>query len=309
MTVTAAPATPDSPQTMTARSWVVAFFAVCMVVVGLNLLLAWKVDLFGLLRDARGRAIHTSRHERKAKYLLNFKYVPENFDALVVGTSQSLNWDLDELTGYRFYNESLLGADGVEEKLYVEKALETGHFKVALVAISHGLTDRSDLQDGLDQVTPREALGSFYSYVMMLDRVTHPHSTYGINGCWQIAVKAPDPLNYSLDIPFKPIDPKSMNDYRTLTEDLIAHGTKIVYFISPHYGLGVPHARERYAQYARVVLAQLPPGPVINFNTDDYAWLHDDPIYFIDEDHLSPKGAAVVSKIVNEKMHALLKDQ
>ncbi len=309
MTVTVAPAKPDASRTMTAREWVVMNLSILAVVVLLNLLLAWKVDLFGLLRDPRGRAIHTSRHERKAKYLLNFKYVPDNFDALVVGASSSLNWNLDELTGYRFYNESLLGADGVEENLYVEKALERGHFKVALVGIGRGLTDRSDLQDGLDQATTREALGSFYSYVMMLDRVTHPHSQYGANGCWQIALKKPDPIDYVTPYPVHRIDDKSLNDYRQLVEDLMAHGTRVVYFINPHYGLGAPGAREVLAQAHRNILEALPPGPVIDFNADEYAWLHDNPDDFIDEDHLSPTGATIVTRIVNQKMHEFLGDR
>ncbi len=309
MTVTVAPSTPDSPRTMSARSWVVMNFAILLVVVGLNLLVAWKVDLFGLLRDARGRSIHTSRHERQAKYLLNFHYVPENFDALVIGNSSSLNWRLDGLTGYHFYNESLLSGDGVEENMFVEKALETGHFKVALMSISRGLTDRRDKQDGLDEASPKEALGSFYEYVMMLDRVAHPHSDYGANGCWQIAGTTPEPPNYSKIFPVSPLEQESLQDYVQLANDLLKRGTRIVYFIPPHFGLGVPRCREILDGYDRYLLARLPPGPVMNFDADEYAWIHDNPAFFIDEDHLSPAGADVVTKIVNEKMHEFLRDR
>ncbi len=313
MTQSASPAA-AMPKTITDRAWIATTLGIVAIVVGLNLLLAWRLDIFGLLRDPRGRELANSRHERKAKYLLNFNYVPENFDALVIGASSSENWRLEGLSQYRFYNEGMLGANGTEERMLVEKALEKGHFKVALVGIDLATTGRHDLQDGLDHVDPREALGSFYSYVMLFDRLhdrlLHRPSNFYPDGSWVFPphkLYPPDP-----NVPFvrnNPKDQKAAEDYRIMIEELMAHGTRVVYVVAPHFGLYENGARQVFADYMRDFLASNPPAPLINFNDDRFAAIHDNPEYFIDEDHLSPAGVPVVSKLVIQQMHEVLHDQ
>jgi hypothetical protein len=302
-----------TPKTMPDRAWIATTLGVVVVVVGLNFLLAWRLDIFGLLRDPRGRELVNSRHERKAKYLLNFNYVPENFDALVIGASSSANWRLEGLSQYRFYNESMLAADGTEERMLVDKALEKGHFKVALVGVALGITGRHDLQDGLDQVDPREALGSFYSYVMILDRMhdrlLHRKSDFYPDGSWEFPPHKLVPLDPNVRFATTPKDPKAAEDYRTMIQELIAHGTRVVYVVAPHYGLDVNGSRQVIGDYVRDFLATNPPAPLIDLTDPRFAALDDDPEYFIDEDHLSPAGIPVVSKLVIEQMHAVLHDQ
>jgi len=302
-----------APKAMSGRAWIATTLGVVAVVVGLNLLLAWRLDIFGLLRDPRGRELSNSRHERKAKYLLNFNYVPENFDALVIGASSSENWRLEGLSQYRFYNEGMLGANGTEERMLVEKALEKGHYKVALVGIDLATTDRHGLQDGLDHVDPREALGSFYSYVMILDRLhdrlLHRPSNFYPDGSWVFPPHKLNPPDRNVPFARNPKDEKDAEDYRIMIAELMAHGTRVVYVVAPHYGLDVNGARQVMSKYLSDFLATNPPAPLINFNDDRFAEIHDNPEYFIDEDHLSPAGVPVVSKLVIEQMHEVLHDQ
>jgi len=58
---------------------------------GLDRAVDWPAHSVGMafgpfrhLSRSRGRALITSEHERKAKYLLNQAYVPANFDALII---------------------------------------------------------------------------------------------------------------------------------------------------------------------------------------------------------------------------------
>jgi hypothetical protein len=314
MTETSTPATPEAPRTMTHRAWLFTCLGLVALVIGLNLLLAWRLDMFGLLRDTHGRQLSNSRHERKAKYLLNFNYVPDNFDALVIGASSSANWRLDGLSKYNFYNESILGGDGTEQRLLVEKGLEKGsdygHYKVALVGISRGVTDRHDLQDGLDQVNPHEALGSVYAYAILFDRLhdhlLHRPSGFYPDGSWEFPQhKLEPPKTY---VPYQPhkIDHKAAEDYRLLIQELIAHGTRVIYVVAPHYGLDLDGSRQILDQYKRDFLAIMPPAPVIDFNDDRYAAQRANPDNMIDEDHLSLDGVPVYSKLVIERMNEIL---
>jgi len=94
---------------MSASLWLAMTLGLIALLIGLHILLAWRLDLFGIYRDPHGRTLITSEHERKAKYLLNQAYVPANFDALIIGASASVNWHSNYFTGYRFYNESIEG--------------------------------------------------------------------------------------------------------------------------------------------------------------------------------------------------------
>ena len=144
---------------LSSRRWLLWTLLLLALVVGAELALAWRLDVFGILRNPAGRALITSSHERQAKYLLNEAYVPENFNALIIGASASVNWRPQRLTGYRFYDESLEGGNATEQRKLVELALRRGHFQVALVGIFPRITGSHELQDGLDQVNRSEALG------------------------------------------------------------------------------------------------------------------------------------------------------
>jgi hypothetical protein len=312
MTEISSPTAPADTKTPSAGAWLFATLGLVALFVGLNLLLAWKLDIFGMLRDTHGRHLITARHERQAKYLLNYYYVPENFDALVIGASSSANWKLEGLSQYRFYNESMLGANGTEERMLVEKALERGHFKIALVAIARGVTDRSDLQDGLDQVDPHEALGSFYFYIKVLDRLhdllSHRRSDFYPDGSWEFPQHKMPPIDPNAHYTPTKLDPKAVEDYQIMIRELMAHGTRIVYVVSPHYGPS-DGSKEILSQYTKDMLAILPPAPVIDLTEDRYAALNDNPDLMIDADHLSDAGVPIYSKLVIERLHEVLHDQ
>jgi len=113
---------------MPAWRWLAASLGLMVLLAGVSILLAWRLDIYGILRDPAGRQLITSEHERKAKYLLNQAYVPANYDALIIGASASVNWHGEYLTGYRFYNESVEGGDASEERKLVETVLADGNY-------------------------------------------------------------------------------------------------------------------------------------------------------------------------------------
>jgi hypothetical protein len=306
---TAPKTSPETSTTISPRTWLIAGFAALAIALAVNFYIAWKLDIFGILRDTHGRVLRTSRHERQAKYLLNFNYVPQNFDALIIGASSSANWESARLTGYRFYNESLPKADGSEERILVERALKTGKFKVALVGLDTAIGDMHELQDGLGQADPHEALGSFYSYFMMLDIALHPSSIYGADGSHTMPESRPPPPK-----PFQvydriPWDEKAVDDYRALMEELLSRGTRVIYVVYPHYGMDVDGTMGVRSEYIRRLLARLPKAPVIDFYADDLKDFRSNPDNFMDDMHLNAHGSDLLSDYLNRRMHAILKDQ
>jgi hypothetical protein len=303
----------EAPKQMSASLWLGMTLGLITLIIGLHILVAWRLDLFGIYRDPHGRALITSEHERKAKYLLNQAYVPANFDALIIGASASVNWYSSYFTGYRFYNESLEGGDASEERRLVEQALPQGHFKMAIVALTPRVTSLHILQDGFDKVTRAEVLGSISSlgleYDALLDRI-HPHpQSYFPDGSHTLPVHAPPGPNDTGGRLNRVEDPEAVEDYRGIVQELMNRGTRIVYVVYPMYGPAYNHNKDLMANYMRSVAAEMPAGPVIDFNASEYAAFRDDPNNYIDEIHLSPTGTDKLCRTLNTRMHEVLHDQ
>jgi hypothetical protein len=91
---------------MTNRGWLIFTTLGIVGLFGANLLLSYALDVYGILRDPHGRSLATSglhiptTDDRISKYLLNQRYVPSNFDGLLIGSSTTGNWNPDLISGY-----------------------------------------------------------------------------------------------------------------------------------------------------------------------------------------------------------------
>jgi hypothetical protein len=308
---TVAPNAQDSSKVeQTSRRWLLAFFGLSCLLIAVNAFVAYRMDIYGIFRDSRGRALVTSEHERKGKFLLNQAYVPVNFDALIIGASSQVNWHADYLTGYRFYNESIEGGDASEERRLVEQALPHGHFKVALVGFYPRTTQLHVLQDGFDQVERSEAFGSINSlgteYDIVMDRIRHRSAQFFPDGSHVLPIhKPPTPDSVRTRMSIDP-DPVAVEDYRALIQELAASGTRIVYVIDPLYDPQFQFNRGVYEQYKQFIHTTMPPAPVIDFNAPEYTEFRKDANNFIDDVHLSATGAETISHILNERLQQVL---
>src|SRR5262245_23525468 len=99
------------PSTMSARRFVAVVLGAVLVVGGGVALANARADICGLFRDTRGRRLPIYGSEHRGKYLLNTRYVPENFEAVLLGSSVTSNWNMAGLTAYAGYNESTDGGN------------------------------------------------------------------------------------------------------------------------------------------------------------------------------------------------------
>ena len=111
---------------MTDRRWItytigsIAAFTLCAF------LLLYLGDPYGLFQNPAGRKLFACLADREAKYLLSERYVPANFNGLIIGPSTGLNWEPPAIPHVRIYNESVVGANASEEKRIIDRALQNG---------------------------------------------------------------------------------------------------------------------------------------------------------------------------------------
>jgi hypothetical protein len=298
---------------MKSRRWLILTLLTLLGIFVANLFLTYWLDVYGVMRDPHGRRLATSglhvssTDDRVSKYLLNLRYVPSNFDGILVGTSTTGNWDTGSILGYRIYNESLAAGDAAEEKTLVEQALPTGHFRIALCALSPFLVGSHALKEGLGQVRRREVVGSINSFgeegAKALAALHLQKNTFFPDGSRELFV----PTRIE-DLPanFFQIDPQAVADYRSLIQNLQARGITIVYILPPLYKPLYDANRSKFEQFLQQMQVELPRAPLIDFTAPEFDVYNSDIQNFSDGMHMSPNGAVKISKILDRKLESLL---
>jgi hypothetical protein len=169
------------------------------------------------------------------------------------------------------------------------------------------------LQDGFDQVSKSEALGSIGMLTIEYDdihhRLLHVPTTSFPNGSHPAPDRPPPPADMifgSIDLTQ---DPVAVADYRELVQELQVRGVRIIYFSSPLLSNYYDRNKDSFDQFTSEALQRMPPAPLIDFNAPEYAAFRKDRRNFIDFVHLSDRGSATLSQMLNTQMHRILKDQ
>src|ERR1700759_2893468 len=103
--------------------WLLTTFGCFLFLAGGAIALNISIDVYGLYRNTKGRHLVDYGDNRISKYLLSEHYVPENFDAILIGPSISANWDTHGIHTLRTYNESLNGSNFYEQERLVRHAV------------------------------------------------------------------------------------------------------------------------------------------------------------------------------------------
>jgi len=298
---------------MRARTWIVLTLLATLVAGGGGVLVDVRLDIYGLFRDARGRRLPIYDTERRAKYLLSLHYVPQNFDAVLVGSSVTANWDTSRLGLFRVYNESTEGANVTEEKALVEQVLRSTSLSAAICVVHPYLTDTQGLNT--DDMNDREywgALGSISllrSYKLLvttaLGRTLPLWDAYGSED-----LKAPEKLNPVLSRILAPgtevqINEAAFAEYGALVGELRRRGAKLVPVVPPTREDLLEPKRAALGRYLDRMLTLFSPEDVlIDFNAPEYASFRREPSYFRDGVHLTPRGAVEVVRLLDQRLVA-----
>ena len=303
---------------MNSRTWILRTVLAIALILCANFATACLLDPYGLFQNPRGRQLRVVFAPRKAKFLLSRRYVPTNYDGLLIGPSSSENWDPASISGVKIYNESVLGSNISEEKRIVDQATPTGHFKLAICILYPTMTTNHRMNDGLDSVTSLEALGSIHLLVHEAEQVLSAlHIPFGRqsapNGATPLRQVSPNanigrpaPNALQLGPDYFQIDPVAILDYRQLLQDLSSRGVRILYVIPPLYQPCQTANLQQLVSYKESIRKLLPQAPVIDLDAPDFSSFRSDPSNYLDCFHLSAVGASRVDSYLAQKVPAVL---
>jgi hypothetical protein len=119
-------------------------------------------DDFGLFWSTAPKRVWTL--EKTSKYLMSYRYIPQNFDGLLIGPSFSDGlMDTRRLSDYRIYNLSMDAGNSTELRAAALNALERGHMRVLVICLSNYLTQESGMKG--PQINSKEYWGSLFSWL------------------------------------------------------------------------------------------------------------------------------------------------
>jgi hypothetical protein len=294
---------------MKSNKWILLTAVLALAGGVANVLINMRLDIYGLFRDTHGRHLGVIDNERRTKFLLSERYVPENFDSVLIGSSVSNNWNTGTIQNFHVYNESIDGGNISEEKLLVEKVLRKRALKLAICVVHPFMTDTHGINSG--DMTDKEywgALGSttlFRAYAKLLRSrgsalLWDQYGTEEYDG--------PVKLNSVLRKMFEPgsdfhIDPDALMDYRCLISELRKQGTRLVVVVPPTSEELLEPKQEALARYLEQVLPLFSPqDEAIDFNAREYDSFLRDNQNFRDGIHLSRQGAAKVVAILDQHL-------
>jgi hypothetical protein len=289
--------------------WCAAYFAILLVALAAVIGVDYAVDFYGVFHDSRSRAIRVYSNEPAVKYLLSYRYIPENFAGIVIGPSVSENLDISRVGSLRIYNASISGANISEEKLLADNILPRGHVRVAIFCIHPYLTrDHGPKSGSMGPAAYWSALGSIqllrdYAHAAVAGLKDVPpladENGVGNFGAQVDSDEAKVRWTHKLrDLGSVTItiDEQAFNEYSALLESVRKRGAIIVGFIPPIYGPEYAPNREIYERYfARIRALFRPEETVVDFNDPKYDAVTGDAAAFYDGTHLSDKGTRFFS--------------
>jgi hypothetical protein len=296
------------------RRFCIGLSAIIFVFVLFNI----YVDVFGLFLGRKDRKVYTN--ERTSKYLLSFRYIPENYNGFILGPSLSANLDPTQIQNYKVYNASIMGANISDLHYLVKNLLAKGDMKVAIICLDPYLT--KDFGKKSATIDPKEYLGALGSINLL--------KTYGMLCIRKFNLFtdrfAPDLIDVNgrnnFELEMKGLDSKKAIDekvrlkrheetkidsrsYEELAEvirELRAKNVQIVAYFSPVpypiYSIG----KDKYGQFESAMTKLFMEKDIlINLNDEKYKSVTSDYTTFIDHGHLSAYGQTfVLHKIQSE---------
>jgi hypothetical protein len=289
------------------------------VIVPLNMC----ADIYGLFRSAAGRRVVVSGEARTSKYLHSFRYIPENFDGVLLGSSVSENLATKDFRGYRIYNASINGGNVEDVKPIADNIYRRGNLKLTILCIHRYLTN--DHARKTDLMTPKQywgALGSPQLLTAYLSRVAVrlglvPSKFDEYGSVDYGSEPGADSVRKSIETTVAElqrgtatvgnyyIDPVALADLKDVIATARRHSRQLVIVYPPVPEPVLALRAAEYARYRDTINALLyPQDLVVDFNGAGYEGIRTNPANFVDAVHLSKAGAAVVvsevSKLVDE---------
>lgn len=302
----------------------------CLVVASSVLLLFCSInvfaDPFALFSHSTGKSLRIVTSERPSKYLFSFRYIPENFDGILVGPSLSDHLDTKLITSGRVYNLSLQGANVAEMRLLARNVMEKGHLKLLLICLDPYILRNMHIND--ERMQPylvKSALGStfmlqYYSDLLMTtlgfgEQTSNRFGPFGNLKIKSASVDAQAAIRNFVntltgnDRDFPAIYFKdSISELNALVAEAHTRNIKVAAFFFPPPEEVLAVTSKLHYGFRQAIMPIFADGDIlVDFTSSEYAGFRADYSNYSDQGHASEKGARFIIEQLNAAVSAGLR--
>jgi hypothetical protein len=301
---------------VTSRRFLTNLFCIVLAVAAVLVVVNVRIDLYGLFRSNHGRDLKVYGEERNCKYLFSYRYLPENFDALMLGSSVSDNIPVRTLAGLRTYNASLNGGVMAEARNLGTNALRRGHFKLVALSIHRYMMQTAGEKTNF--MIPQRYWGAFGSmqlysatFAYFLDREHIRSSAFDSNGAQSYGPATAtthakvdrDAADYRKGASGRwqfRIDPQAYRDLQELVRVVHERHAVLLAFTPPMPTVMQEATSKELAAFDALLHPAFSAGDVfVDFNQPKYHYISDDYGNFREAAHLSDTGARIFANALD----------
>lgn len=304
---------------MTSRQFFVATVALISLFSFSFFSLNLYLNDFGLFGDRESIKIVTI--EKTSKYLMSFRYIPDNFEGILIGPSSSANLDTGTIENAKIYNMSMQGGNISELKFATDNVLHLGEIKYLIICLYPYITKNSGVKSY--QIHEKEYWGSLFSMIPVKLHVKRMMNLVGLPDAFHASEWGYNDFNvHNKHIKFadiakkiKPdpaasivVDPVAYSELADIINEARIKGVKILAFYHPIYYKSFQNFKKsgswEYYQGKMNPLFDSSTDIVWDMNTPEYQYITGD-VRSYSDGHLSNYGAELVVEVIGKKLDAL----
>ncbi len=282
------------------------------------------LDIYGLFRPVENRSLKVYHNERIAKYLLSKRYIPTNFNTVILGTSLSDNLDISSYNTpssvFKIYNASMMGANISEIRPVAENVVKGGVKTIVFCVSPYQMKNSGVKEVAMDDKLYWGALGSknlYETYFIGLIRAYElmpkkfpkdAINQYGVNNFTaryrvkDVPKKIKDVTKALKGIPMV-IDTAALNDFRSLIQFFKKRDVNLILYFHPVPAELFESKRDEYLAFHKMIKEMVDDHVLVfDFNGKNFQQFTSDYTNYIDNGHLSEKGQRVVCDTIYSKL-------
>ncbi len=305
--------------TMIFKKYLIQLIAIGILFPGLFIVFNYIQDDFGLFRDPTlGKRIWY--HEKTSKFLLSYRYIGENFDGVIVGSSVSANLNPNLLANYKLYNLSMTGGNISEIKWALDILFENNQLQYLVICLYPYMTKNSGRKG--KQIQAKEYWGSLFSVLPVRILVEKIWCFIGVQGVFHESTSGFNDFNmFKKSINFKKVvlakikgekinihtDPVALQELSIIVKKAHHNGVKILAYFYPVYsGIFLRFNPDSWAEYKKSMENVFDTEDVLwDMNSKEYNYINNN-IENYSDGHLSDQGAFLVLKSIGNKLNKVI---
>lgn len=300
-------------------SIIVSVLSIIFIIAAIN----YFMNDYGLFNTQEEKRIYMD--EKDSKYLLSLNYIPNNFDAILIGPSLSDSIQTKNITNHKVYNLSMAGANISELSLVVKNVVEKKDIQFALVCLDPYLTkdfgikslhivENEKIQTLFSMKALKINLKKIYFYLF-------PYKDKFLNSEWgynkiivskehnstkEIAKRVNQIKEDSYDIV---INKDAILELERLINLFENKNIKTIFYLHP-----IPYKiysqnkyTKQYLEFRKLMYKSVGSNPVYDMNTKRYDYIRKMDSNYLDSGHLSEKGVDLITKELNNIINENIK--